>query len=118
MSAVVGRCHFNFKYTSNQTAIGKLKDIMKADILALELFKDSISVMFQSQNRILRINLQEDAIEKGDESLVPLVAQLTDLKGRRFKKKEALIESTATRTECLTWWENNKNKWKIQDSEE
>ena len=36
-----------FKYTSNQKAIGKAKDSIKANMLALKLFKESIIVTFK-----------------------------------------------------------------------
>jgi len=55
MSAVIGFIAILiFKYTSNQTAIGKLKDSIKANMLALKLFKDSISVTFQSQGKLFK----------------------------------------------------------------
>ncbi len=38
-----------FKYTSNQRAISKVKDTIKANILAIWLFKDSISVVLKSE---------------------------------------------------------------------
>lgn len=41
-----------FKYTSNQTAIGRVKDDIKANLLALKLFKDTLSVTFRSQGRV------------------------------------------------------------------
>jgi uncharacterized membrane protein (DUF106 family) len=43
-----------FKYTSNQRAIGKIKDDIKAHMLALKLFKDSISVTLHAETRIFR----------------------------------------------------------------
>jgi len=43
-----------WKYTSNQDAIGRVKDDIKANILALKLFKDSISVTLQAQGRVFR----------------------------------------------------------------
>jgi len=43
-----------FKYTSNQYAIGRLRDDIKANMLALKLFKDSLSVTFQSQGRVFK----------------------------------------------------------------
>ena len=43
-----------FKYTSNQTAIGKVRDNIKANMLALKLFKDSISVTFQAQGQVFK----------------------------------------------------------------
>lgn len=41
-----------FKYTSNQKAIGRIRDDIKANLLAIKLFKDSFSVTFRSQARV------------------------------------------------------------------
>jgi uncharacterized membrane protein (DUF106 family) len=43
-----------FKYTSNQSAIGRVRDSIKANMLALRLFKDSIAVTLQSQGRVFK----------------------------------------------------------------
>lgn len=43
---------FMFKYTSNQDAIGKVRDNIKAQTLALKLFSDSVSVTLQAQMRL------------------------------------------------------------------
>lgn len=43
-----------FKYTSNQQAIGRVKDDIKANMLALKLFKDSISVTLQAQGHLFK----------------------------------------------------------------
>ncbi len=43
-----------FKYTSNQKAIGKVRDSIKANMLALKLFKDSISVALESQDKTIK----------------------------------------------------------------
>ena len=43
-----------FKYTSNQRDIGKIRDDIKANILALKLFKDSISVTLHAEARIFK----------------------------------------------------------------
>jgi len=43
-----------FKYTSNQTAIGRVRDSIKANMLALKLFKDSLAVTLQAQGRIFK----------------------------------------------------------------
>ena len=43
-----------FKYTSNQRAIGRVRDDIKANMLALKLFKDSISVTLQAQGRVFK----------------------------------------------------------------
>jgi hypothetical protein len=42
-----------FKYSSNQRAIKRVKDDIKANLLALKLFKDSASVALRAQGRIL-----------------------------------------------------------------
>jgi uncharacterized membrane protein (DUF106 family) len=47
-----------FKYTSNQRAIGHVRDNIKANMLALRLFKDEIAVTLQSQGRVFRGALQ------------------------------------------------------------
>ncbi|KPK74419.1 MAG: hypothetical protein AMJ79_14210, partial [Phycisphaerae bacterium SM23_30] len=41
-----------FKYTSNQRAIGRVRDQIKANLLALRLFKDDLRVTFKSQGRV------------------------------------------------------------------
>lgn len=41
------------RYCSNQAAIGRVKDAIKADLLAIKLFKDEIRVMFRAMPRIL-----------------------------------------------------------------
>ena len=43
-----------FKYTSNQRAIARVRDNIKADMLALKLFKDSLLVTLQSQGRLFK----------------------------------------------------------------
>ena len=43
-----------FKYTSNQRAIGKIRDDIKAHMLALKLFKDSISVTLHAEVRVFK----------------------------------------------------------------
>ncbi len=43
-----------FKYTSNQRAIGKIKDDIKAHMLAMKLFKDSISVTLHAEVRVFK----------------------------------------------------------------
>jgi uncharacterized membrane protein (DUF106 family) len=43
-----------FKYTSNQNAIGRIRDDIKAHMLALKLFKDSISVTFRAQGHVFK----------------------------------------------------------------
>jgi len=43
-----------FKYTSNQRAIGNIRDDIKANMLAMKLFKDSISVTLHAEVRIFK----------------------------------------------------------------
>ena len=47
-----------FKLTSNQQAIGRVRDGIKANLLALKLYKDSILVTFQSQGRLFKSAFQ------------------------------------------------------------
>jgi len=55
ISAVTGVCLLViFKYTSNQNAIGKIRDNIKANLLALKLFRDSISVTLHAEVRIFK----------------------------------------------------------------
>lgn len=42
-----------FKYTSNQTAIGKVRDTVNANLLSAWLFRDSLSVTMTSQLKVL-----------------------------------------------------------------
>jgi hypothetical protein len=42
-----------FKHSSNQQAIARIRDDVKANILAIKLFKDSTSVTFSSQLKLL-----------------------------------------------------------------
>lgn len=43
-----------FKYTSNQSAIGRAKNTFKANMLALKLYKDSFGVTMLSLGRVLK----------------------------------------------------------------
>jgi uncharacterized membrane protein (DUF106 family) len=49
---------FIFRWTSNQTGIRKVKDKIKAHLLELRLFKDSMEVTLKAQGQILRANLR------------------------------------------------------------
>lgn len=46
-----------FKYTSNQQAIGRIRDDIKAHMLALRLFKENISVTLRAQGRVFAASL-------------------------------------------------------------
>jgi uncharacterized membrane protein (DUF106 family) len=55
ISAVVGMVLLViFKYTSNQHAIGRIREHIAADLLTLRLFKDSMVVTLQAQGRLLK----------------------------------------------------------------
>lgn len=41
-----------FKYTSNQAAIGRARDRIKAHLLSMKLFRDNLSVVFRAQLKI------------------------------------------------------------------
>ena len=43
-----------FKHTSNQSAIGKIRDDIKAHMLALKLFRDSFITTIQAQGQVFR----------------------------------------------------------------
>ncbi len=55
ISAVVGVLLLViFKYTSNQAAIGRVRSNIKADMLTLKLFKDSLVVTLSAQGRVFK----------------------------------------------------------------
>ncbi len=47
-----------YKYTSNQEGIKKIKDKIKAHLLELRLYKDSLSISLKAQGNILRANFR------------------------------------------------------------
>ncbi|UCH79104.1 MAG: hypothetical protein JSU81_03915, partial [Candidatus Coatesbacteria bacterium] len=47
-----------FKVTSNQRAIRRTRDLMRAHMLAMRLFRDDASVVVASQKNVLRTNLK------------------------------------------------------------
>jgi len=49
---------FIFRFTSNQEGIRQVKNKIKAHLLELRLFKDSLSISFKAQGNILRYNLK------------------------------------------------------------
>lgn len=49
---------FVFRYTSNQKGIKTVKNKIKAHLLELRLFKNSLSISFKAQGNILRLNLR------------------------------------------------------------
>lgn len=49
---------FIFRFTSNQEGIRRVKNKIKAHLLELRLFKDSLSLSFKAQGNIFRYNLR------------------------------------------------------------
>jgi uncharacterized membrane protein (DUF106 family) len=49
---------FVFKWTSNQTGIRRVKNKIKAHLLELRLYKDSLALQLKAQGNILRCNLR------------------------------------------------------------
>ena len=49
---------FVFRFTSNQQGIRKVKDKIKAHLLEIRLFKDSLRISLMAQGNILRYNLK------------------------------------------------------------
>jgi hypothetical protein len=49
---------FVFRFTSNQEGIRRVKNKIKAHLLELRLFKDSLSLSFKAQGNIFRYNLR------------------------------------------------------------
>ena len=49
---------FVFRFTSNQEGIKRVKNKIKAHLLELRLFKDSLSLSFKAQGNIFRYNLR------------------------------------------------------------
>jgi len=60
-----------FKYTSNQRAIGRVNDDIKAHMLAIKLFKDSISVTLHAEARVFK-----GALLKLLHAIVPMLVMI------------------------------------------
>ena len=60
-----------FKYASNQRAIGRIKDDMKAQMLSIKLFKDSLSATLTAQCRLFK-----DALLLLINAIVPMLVMI------------------------------------------
>ena len=59
MSAVLGvLLLLSFRYTSNQDAIGRARDEIKASMLAMKLFRDNLTVTFSSQLKVMWVSMK------------------------------------------------------------
>ena len=72
-----------FKRTSNQQAIGRIRNQIKANVLAMKLFKDSLSVTFTSQMQLYKgsLLLLSHAILPMLVMIVPVALLLGQLSG-------------------------------------
>ena len=97
LSAIFGICALvAYKYTSNQGAITRVHDDIKANLLAIKLFKDNYSVTFKSQMRLfwaaLRmfgLSLQPLAV-----MIIPMVLLIIQMAHRYEWQPLAVGEST------------------------
>lgn len=57
-------------------------------------------------------------IEKGDESLIPFVSELTASTSRREARTGRGLPANANREDCLSWWGANRDRWTILSAKE
>ncbi len=72
---------FIFRFTSNQEGIRQVKNKIKAHLLELRLYKDSLSLSFKAQGNILRYNLKYISYSAKPllVMIIPLILILTQL---------------------------------------
>ena len=72
------------RYCSNQTAVGRIKDRIKANLLAIKLYKDELRVMFRALPRILwaTAKLQAHMIPPLLVMIVPMILICAQMAGR------------------------------------
>ena len=72
------------RYCSNQTAVGRIKDRINANLLAIKLYKDELRVMFRALPRILwaTAKLQAHMIPPLLVMIVPMILVCTQMAGR------------------------------------
>ncbi len=75
-----------FRYVSNQEAIGRAKDDIKANLLTLKLYKDDLRVMFHAQGRLLWaiLRLQRYMLTPVLVMLLPMLLGLAQM-GTRYQ---------------------------------
>ncbi len=87
VSAILGVVMlFAFRHLSNQTAIARAKDDIKASLLAMKLFRDDLRVVFLSQLRLLAatVRLQRYVLAPVLWSLLPMLFILAQM-GLRYQ---------------------------------
>jgi hypothetical protein len=80
-----------FRYASNQEAIGRAKDDIKANLLALKLFKDDLGVTLRAQGRLFWavIRLQRYVLTPVLLMLLPMLLGLSQM-GTRYQWRPLL----------------------------
>lgn len=87
---------FAFRFLSNQQAIARAKDDIKANLLAMRLFRDSLRVVFLSQLRLLWAiaRLQRYILGPVLWSIFPMILVLAQL-GLRYQWRPLHVEERA-----------------------
>jgi uncharacterized membrane protein (DUF106 family) len=88
-----------FRYTSNQRAIARQKELIKAHILEIRLFKDDLRLQFAAQRKILVENLRymRHALAPMIVMLVPVLIILIQLDVRYARRPLLPGETTVLR---------------------
>lgn len=98
------------KYYPKYTLLRKLKPDDQASL--------NSSLRRMTRGGIPTLPYMINEIGKGDESLVSVVAALTDTKGLRVGGPGPGLPRNAKQAECMEWWSQNKQKWLIFDPNE
>ena len=81
-----------FRYTSNQDGIARVKDTIKAELLAIKLYKDDLRVMFTSQGRLISatLRLQWYMLKPLMIMLMPMLMLLAQM-GARYQQRPVAV---------------------------
>ncbi len=90
-----------FRYTSNQAGIARVKDTIKAELLAIKLYKDDLGVMFRSQGRLIgaTFKLQWYMLKPLMIMLLPMLLLLAQMGSRYQQRPLRVDEATLVRLE-------------------
>lgn len=99
----VGLVLFIYKFTSNQEGIKKIKNKIKAHLLELRLFQDSMSISLKAQGNILRANLKYLGYNSKPliVMIIPLILILLQLDSRYAYESFSLKEKTILRIKLV-----------------